>query len=160
MSGSRSGAFAQLVGAALMVAGPVMLYRARDGRSEIRGELEAQKITFPDHGLPAHLAHYSGQPVRTGPQAHAYADMIKDHIAKATGGRTYAQVTEELHATGGDDEKLTKLRQTAFMGETLRASLLSAYQAWEITTLVAGLGTALTGVGAAMVATARQARRS
>ncbi|MHC3467611.1 hypothetical protein ACYF6T_02745 [Streptomyces sp. 7R007] len=141
-------------GAALLVAGPVMILRGRGGRQEIRGELAAQRITFPHHGLPAHLAPLAGRRVENGPQAHAYAELIKDHVVQATGGRTYAEITDELHATGGDDEKLARLRQTAFMGETLRGSLLSAYQAWHLTTLVTGLGAALTGLGAALVATA------
>ncbi|WP_432136519.1 MULTISPECIES: hypothetical protein [unclassified Streptomyces] len=142
------------VGAALLAAGPVMVVRGRGGRKEIRGELAAQRITFPDTGLPAQLARHAGAAVETGPQAHAYAELIKDHLAHATGGRTYAEITDELFASGGDDEKLTKLRQTAFMGETLRGSLLSAYQAWHLTTLVTGLGTLLTGVGAALLVTA------
>ncbi|MEU5609180.1 hypothetical protein AB0H03_10695 [Streptomyces sparsogenes] len=154
-SGHRwNGRLVRTVGAALLAAGPVMLLRGRQGRKEIRTELAAQKITFPDHGLPAHLAALAGQSVATGPRAHAYADLIKDHVAKATGGRTYAEITEELHATGNDDEKLAQLRQTAFMGETLRGSLLSAYQAWHLTTLVMALGGAVTGLGAALVATA------
>ena len=151
----RTSALIGTVGIALAAAGPVMILRGRSGRKEIRAELAAQKITFPDHGLPAHLARFAGDPVETGTVARAYAELIKDHLAKATGGRTYAEITEELHAGGGDDEKLTQLRQTAFMGETLRGSLLSAYQAWQLTTLVTGLGGALTGLGAALVATAK-----
>ncbi|MFJ9907672.1 hypothetical protein ACIRVK_33120 [Streptomyces sp. NPDC101152] len=150
----RTSTLIGMVGLAVGAAGPVMLLRGRSGRQEIRAELAAQKITFPDHGLPPRLAHFAGSPVETGPAAHAYAELIKDHLVKATGGRTYAQITEELHAGGGDDEKLAQLRQTAFMGETLRGSLLSAYQAWHLTTLVTGLGGALTGLGAALVATA------
>ncbi|MFF4792475.1 DUF2249 domain-containing protein [Streptomyces sp. NPDC001276] len=150
----RTGALVGMAGAALMAAGPVMVLRGRMGRKEIRTELAAQRITFPDHGLPAHLAALAGQSVETGAQAHAYAELIKDHVAKATGGRTYAEITEELYAAGNDDEKLAELRQTAFMGETLRGSLLSAYQAWHLTTLVMGLGGMLTGIGAALVATA------
>lgn len=150
----RTSTLIGMVGIAVGVAGPVMLLRGRGGRQEIRAELAAQKITFPDHGLPADLARFAGSPVETGPAAHAYAELIKDHLVKATGGRTYAEITEELHAGGGDDEKLAQLRQTAFMGETLRGSLLSAYQAWHLTTLVMGLGGALIGIGAALVATA------
>lgn len=150
----RTGALLGAVGAALMAAGPVMLLRGRQGREEIRTELAAQRITFPAHGLPDHLAPLAGVSVETGPQAHAYAELIRDHLLQATGGRTYAEITEELHAGGSDDEKLAQLRQTAFMGETLRGSLLSAYQAWHLTTLVTGLGGALTGLGAALVATA------
>lgn len=141
-------------GTALALAGPVMVLRGRSGRKEIRGELAAQKITFPEHGLPAALAAYAGRRVETGPDAHAYAEFIKGNLALATGGRTYAEITSELHAAGGDDDKLAKLRQTAFMGQSLRASLMSAYQAWHLTTLVTGLGAALTGLGAALVATA------
>ncbi|MGC0336717.1 hypothetical protein [Streptomyces sp. SLBN-8D4] len=156
MDGShrRAGALLGTVGAALVVAGPVMLWRGRSGRKEIRTELAAQKIAFPERGLPADLAAYAGRRVETGPEAHAYAEFIKGNLAKATGGRTYAEITTELHAAGGDHEKLSQLRQTAFMGQSLRASLMSAYQAWHLTTLVTGLGAALTGLGAALVATA------
>ncbi|MEU2180609.1 hypothetical protein [Streptomyces thermolilacinus] len=156
MDGShrRAGTLLGTVGAALLVAGPVMLWRGRSGRKEIRTELAAQKIAFPDHGLPADLTSYAGHPVETGPEAHAYAEFIKANLAHATGGRTYAEISAELHAAGGDDDKLSQLRQTAFMGQSLRASLMSAYQAWHLTTLVTGLGAALTGLGAALVATA------
>ncbi|MDQ0958175.1 hypothetical protein QFZ66_002053 [Streptomyces sp. B4I13] len=156
MDGSRrrAGTLLGTVGIALAVAGPVMVWRGRNGRKEIRAELADQKITFPERGLPAELAAYAGRPVKTGPEAHAYAEFIKGNLAHATGGRTYAEITAELHAAGGDDEKLSKLRQTAFMGQSLRASLMSAYQAWHLTTLVTGLGTALTGLGAALVVTA------
>ncbi|GHD90734.1 hypothetical protein [Streptomyces naganishii] len=155
----RAAALVGPAGAAMVAAGAVMLLRGRGGRKEIRAELAAQRIAFPGHGLPARLAPHAGAAVRTGPQAHAYAELIKDHLTHATGGRTYAEITEELHATGGDDEKLTRLRQTAFMGETLRGSLLSAYQAWQLTTLVQGLGALFTGVGAALVLTARDLSR-
>ncbi|MEU9670547.1 hypothetical protein AB0E25_34255 [Streptomyces bobili] len=166
MDGSqrRAGILLGTVGTALAVAGPVMLWRGRGGRNEIRGELAAQKITFPDRGLPAELAAHAGRRVETGPEAHAYAEFIKGNLAHATGGRTYAELSAELHAAG-DDEKLAELRQTAFMGQSLRASLMSAYQAWHLTTLVTGLGVALTGLGVALVATAdalatRSPRRS
>ncbi|MFE9880275.1 hypothetical protein [Streptomyces sp. NPDC005784] len=150
----RAGTLLGTVGVALAVAGPVMLVRGRSGRKEIRTELAAQKITFPDRGLPAELKAYAGQPVETGAEAHAYAQFIKGNLDRATGGRAYAEITAALHAAGGDDEQLSELRQTAFMGQSLRASLMSAYQAWQITTLVTGLGAALTGLGIALVATA------
>ncbi|MFF5187618.1 hypothetical protein ACFY30_28295 [Streptomyces sp. NPDC000345] len=149
----RAATLLATTGLALAAAGPVMLVRGRGGRKQIRAELAAQKITFPGHGLPAELAAHAGRRVETGPEARAYAEFIKGNLAHATGGRTYAEITAELHAAG-DDEKLTALRQTAFMGQSLRASLMSAYQAWELTTLVTGLGAALTGLGAALVATA------
>jgi hypothetical protein len=144
-----------VVGAALLVAGATMSARALAGRQRIRQELADQKICFPDADhLPAAFARYAGVQVRTGGQARAFADLIGTHVAKATAGRTYAEITEELRTCGGADERLTKLRETAFMGQSLRASLLGAYQAWQITTLVIGLGGLLAAIGLAFLAQA------
>lgn len=143
------------VGVAMLVAGPVLVVQGRHGRREIRGELTSQKITFPTtDDLPDGLAEYSGQRVETGPQARAFADLIKANLARATGGRTYSEVSADLLATGsgaGRDAKLTELRHTAFQGESLRASLMSAYQAWSVTTLVTALGALLTALGLALL---------
>jgi len=136
-----------LTALALIIAGPVMIYRGVDGQSQIRDQLSAQQIQFPakgDKSLPADLAAYGGQKVTTGPQAKAYADMVEHHVLAATGGQTYSQVSAKFIAGGGTDAKLGQLRQTAFMGESLRGSLMSAYQAWELTWLVIGLGALLT----------------
>ncbi|GAA2874732.1 hypothetical protein GCM10010517_35480 [Streptosporangium fragile] len=140
------------VGVAMLAAGPVMVVRGKEGRDEIRDELRRQTITFPDKGLPAGLTPYAGRPVTTGPQARAYAQVIGDNVRQATGGRTYSEISAEFMAAGGEDENLAALRQTAFMGETLRASLMGSYQAWQLTSLVIGLGALLTGAGAAFVA--------
>lgn len=153
----RIAALTGMAGTALLAAGPVMLLRGAMGRKQIRTELAAQKITFPEHGLPPQLASYAGRTVETGQTAYAYSELIKDHLNHATGGRTYSEISNELMAgtAGEDEEKLTELRQTAFMGETLRGSLMSAYQAWHLTTLVMGLGGLLTGLGTALAGTAR-----
>ncbi|NJC74357.1 hypothetical protein HC031_32285, partial [Planosporangium thailandense] len=146
-----------LTALALIIAGPVMIYRGVDGQHQVRQQLSAQQIQFPatgDKGLPADLAGYAGQKVTTGPQAKAYADMVEHHILAATGGKTYAQVSAAYLAGGSTDAKLAALRQTAFMGESLRGSLMSAYQAWELTWLVIGLGALLTGLSVVSGATA------
>ncbi|GGM71344.1 hypothetical protein GCM10010106_17040 [Thermopolyspora flexuosa] len=143
-----------VVGAAMLTAGPVMVVRGRSGRAEIRRELADQKIVFPEaEKLPPHLARHAGAAVATGDQAKAFADMIGANVRKATGGRTYSEISAQLAERRGDEE-LTALRQTAFMGQTLRASLMSAYQAWHLTTLVIGLGLAFMAIGAALVMTA------
>ncbi|MFG2085164.1 MULTISPECIES: hypothetical protein [unclassified Spirillospora] len=143
------------VGVVMLVAGPAMVARAAWGRKEIRGELATQEITFPDESrLPTGLTSFAGQRVETGPQARAYADLIKSNLAGTTAGRTYAQLGAELaavRADGGEDEKLTELQRTAFTGEMLRASLMSAYQAWQVTLLAGALGALFTGLGAALL---------
>jgi hypothetical protein len=140
-------------GAAMTAAGPVMAARGIKARAEIQAELRGQSISFPGKGLPDDLAAHQSRAVLTGPQARAFAEVIGNNVLMATGGRSYGEISAELHAAGGDDEKLEGLRQTAFTGQMLRASLLNAYQAWQITTLVIGLGTLLTMTGAALLAT-------
>ncbi|MFG1947193.1 hypothetical protein [Nonomuraea sp. NPDC048826] len=137
------------VGAAMVLSGPVMAIQGVRGRARIGRELRDQGISFPGRGVPASLA---GRPVVTGPQARDFAEVIGNNVRTATGGRTYAQVSAELMAAPDGDDKLTALRQTAFTGQMLRATLLNAYQAWQVTTLVIGLGTLLTATGVALIA--------
>ncbi|MFL6074890.1 MAG: hypothetical protein ACJ73S_15950 [Mycobacteriales bacterium] len=145
-----SALLAALTGLALLVAGPIMVARGFDGQHQVKNQLTAQKIVFPQtakEGLPANLAGYAGQQVRTGTQAKAYADMVETHVLEATKGQTYSQVSDAYRATNSTDPKLGALRQTAFMGESLRGSLMGAYQAWELTWLVIGLGALFIGTG-------------
>ncbi|MEU7002345.1 hypothetical protein [Nonomuraea sp. NPDC046570] len=139
-------------GVTMLTAGAVLTARGLRGKGEIRDELIRQKITFPVKGLPAELARHAGRPVESGAQARLFSDMIGDNVRQATGGRSYSQVSADLQAAGGKDDQLTALRQTAFMGETLRASLMNAYQAAQVTSLAVGLGAVLMGAGAAFVA--------
>lgn len=148
------------VGLALLTAGPVMVVRGCKGMGELRTELDRQRIEFPGHAqrLPAGLRHLAGRRVRTGADARAYSELIRTHLEQITGGRSYAEITAELAGDGKEDEKLSGLRQTAFMGESLRAGLLAAYQASNITLLAVGLGTLFTGLGASLLVLARAAR--
>ncbi len=152
-----AGILLALAALALFVAGPIMIYQGVHGQNQVRDELTAQKIVFPAKGspsLPASLAAYAGQTVTTGPQAKAYADMVEVHVMEATGGKTYSEVSSAYLASGSKDATLAAQRQTAFMGESLRGSLMGAYQAWEVTWLVIGLGALFIGLGIVFGATA------
>lgn len=147
-----------LTGFALLIAGPIMIGVGVSGQHQVTDQLKAQQITFPANakaGLPAAQTGYAGQQVTNGAQAKAFSDMIETHIKEATGGLTYSQVSGQYMTASADKStpaatltKLSGLRQTAFMGESLRGSLLSAYQAWQVTYLVIGLGIAFAGLGA------------
>lgn len=144
-----------VVGAVLLIAGATMTARALAGRATIRRELSDQKIVFPDaEHLPPPLRRFACAQVRTGGQARGFADLIATHVARATAGRTYAEIADQWRACGGADEDLAKQRETAFVGQSLRASLLGAYQAWQLTTLVTGLGGLLAAIGLAFLALA------
>ncbi|MFB4307422.1 hypothetical protein [Actinomadura sp. GTD37] len=142
-------------GVAMLVAGPAMMARAAYGRREIRAELAAQEIAFPAERLPDGLASFAGRRVETGRQARAYAALIKHNLTGATGGRSYARLGAEIAAAkadGGSGERLAELQRTAFTGEMLRASLMSAYQAWQVTLLAGCLGGMATALGAGLLA--------
>ena len=143
-----------VVALALMASGPAMIVRGRAGKAEVRAELERQKIEFPADvsKLPPRLSSFTARRVHSGADARVYSELIKDHLENATGGRSYAEITAELADSDEKDEKLVALRQTAFMGESLRSGLLGAYQAEEITHLVMGLGVLFTGIGAGLLA--------
>ena len=148
-----------LLAVLLLAAGLTMAARGLAGRRTVMGELADQRISFPaDDGLPDGLARFAGVRVRTGEQARAYSDLIAAHVGKATGGRTYAEIADEWLAGGRKDERLARLREVAFMGQTLRGALLGAYQAWQVTMLVIGLGVLFTAIGAVLLAVALQGR--
>ncbi len=80
--------------------------------------------------------------------------MVETHVKEATGGKTYSEVSAAWIAGGMKDATLAQQRQTAFMGESLRGSLMSAYQAWELTWLVIGLGALLFALSIVFAASA------
>lgn len=155
---------AAVAGIAMLVAGPVMIWKGFDGQSQVKAQLSAQKISFDSDAakLPADLRSFAGQQVVTGDQAKAYADMVEEHVLAATGGKTYSEVSGAYMAlpdkTTADAQKLGATRQTAFMGESLRGSLMGAYQAWQITYLVIGLGALVAGLGVVFLAIAAALR--
>ncbi|BCJ50188.1 hypothetical protein Asp14428_16630 [Actinoplanes sp. NBRC 14428] len=144
-----------LTAVVLLVAGPTMIVQGLVGRRSVTRELTHQRITFPaGDGLPAGLSRYAGTAVHTGTQARAYADLIGAHVTAATGGRTYSEIADEWLAGGRADDRLARLRETAFMGQSLRGALLGAYQAWQVTVLVLAVGGVFTAMGAAFLALA------
>jgi hypothetical protein len=130
-----------IVAAVLLVAGGLLLVASNFVQHNVHDQLADQKITMPsgkaieDPAIKPYLSQYAGQEMTTGAQAKAYADhYIKVHMNKAGQGRTYEEVSGEFMAASkapnADPAKvaeLGQLRQTLFMGNTLRGLLLNAY---------------------------------
>jgi hypothetical protein len=117
----------------LLVAGGLLTWAHVFVTDQVREQLSAQKIVMPsgdaisDPAIKPYLSKYAGQPLTTGAQAEAYANhFIAVHLKEMSGGRTYAQLSEESRANP-DDAELAGLVATAFKGETLRGLLLNAY---------------------------------
>jgi hypothetical protein len=136
-----SGAGLALV-AVLITAGGLLTWANTFVGDQVHDQLVMQDITMPTADavaeLPAAdakaLEPYAGSTMDTGPEAKAYADhYILAHMNAASDGRTYEEVSGEFvqmtdeQKASAEGQALGQLRQTLFMGNTLRGLLLYAY---------------------------------
>ena len=127
-----------------VVAGALLMWGGNFAKSTVTDQLSAQKIAFDADAanLPPELASWAGVAVTDGPSAKAYSDMIAVHVAGATQGKSYSEVSGDWFAAGkpgpAADQNTPSaydVRMTAFMGETLRGVLLNAYAFWTLGTI-------------------------
>ena len=113
----------------MIVAGALALIGGSYARDVVHDQLVPQQIYFPEKGeeLPANLNQYAGQQVDTAKEAEAYAnDYIGLHLEGIADGKSYAEVSAASCADP-ENAELAEQRQSLFMGETLRGTLLSAW---------------------------------
>jgi hypothetical protein len=136
----------------LLVAGVLAFWGASFANDSVKEQLVAQKVSFPAAAeLPDELKSYADQPVVTGSDAEAYSRYIQGHLNNMSGGKTYSEVSAEWLAGGMQDANLAQLRQTLFMGETLRGLLLNAYAFGTIASIAMIAAYALFGAAAVML---------
>jgi len=129
----------------LLVLAGLLNWGATFAQDSVKSQLENQNISFPAaEAMPPstkeQLSKWAGMQVTTGEMARDYSDLyIWEHMkgaSKAGIGResTYSEVSGMYlgAAKGGKASpeeigKLGELRQTLFMGNTLRGLLLEAY---------------------------------
>lgn len=136
----------------LLIAGSLALIGGRYATNVVHDQLTPQKIYFPQKGkeLPANLNQFAGQQVDTAREAKAYAnDFIGVHLQGIGGGKSYSEVSAAWMANP-QDQKLAQQRQTMFMGETLRGTLLNAWGWGTMGTIATIAGLALIGIGAVL----------
>ena len=146
----------------LLIAGGLLTWANMFIGDQVKDQLTMQDITMPEGealaGLPeadaTALEKYAGSALDSGPEAKAYADhYILAHMNASSDGRTYQEVSSEFLAL--DDEAkaseegqaLAGLRQTLFMGNTLRGLLLYGYAFATIGT-IAGYAAVAAFIGA------------
>ena len=129
----------------LFIFAGLLNFGASFANDSVKSQLENQNIAFPiEAGLPSatkdQLLKWAGKQVVSGEMARDYSDLyIWEHMkasATAVMGKpaTYSEVSSEYMASvrGGSKDaertaKLSELRDTLFMGNTLRGMLLEAY---------------------------------
>lgn len=150
------------IAAVLLIAGGLLTWANSFIGDQVHDQLTMQGITMPEGDALADLSdedaaaleEYAGSALDTGPEAKAYADhYILAHMNAASDGRTYQEVSSEFLAL--DDEAkaseegqaLAGLRQTLFMGNTLRGLLLYG-SAFATMGTIAGYGAIAAFLGA------------
>ena len=131
--------------ALLLIFGGLLNFGAAFANDSVQSQLENQNIAFPDEaGMPAEtkdqLLKWAGMQVVSGEMARDYSDLyIWEHMkasATAVMGKpaTYSEVSSAymgiVRGVITDVENIKHygdLRQTLFMGNTLRGMLLEAY---------------------------------
>lgn len=151
-SGNRNRVIAVVIaialGVGLVVAGAVFVYRGVDGHNQVTAQLSQERITVsPD------ATEFAGQPLVNADTAQAEADVVWEHMMKASGGRTAAEIPQ---TASPDDLKIKGTLQT---GDAIRGSLLASVLAWNIATFVLVLGIIFILVGGAVVVLALLLRR-
>lgn len=152
----------------LFVAAGLLNWGATFAEDSVRSQLENQNISFPAvEAMPEatanQLARWAEMKVTTGEMARDYSDLyIWEHMkasAIAALGKpaTYSEVSGMYMGLirGGSSDtaqiaKLGELRQTLFMGNTLRGMLLEAY-AFGTMGVIAGYGALAAFVGGALM---------
>ncbi|MEY4468902.1 MAG: hypothetical protein RLZZ87_226 [Actinomycetota bacterium] len=141
----------------LLVAAALLNWGATFANDSVKSQLDNQNISFPaEEAMPeatrAQLAKWAEKKVTTGEMARDYSDLyIWEHMKASSIGAigkeaTYSEVSGMYMGLvrGGSTDtaqiaKLGELRQTLFMGNTLRGMLLEAY-AFGTLGLIAGYG--------------------
>jgi hypothetical protein len=130
-----------ILAAVLVVAGGLLTYASSFVADNVKQQLSQQNFTMPaaaaleTQAQKDALLQFAGQKMENGAQAKAFADhYILVHMNTQSNNRTYSEVSGEFiklskdpNADQAQVKALGELRQSLFMGNTLRGLLLNAY---------------------------------
>jgi hypothetical protein len=148
----------------LLAAGGLLTWANSFIGNQVNDQLVMQGITMPAgdalKALPKAdakaLQQYAGSPMDTGPEAKAFANhYILVHMNEASKGKTYEEISgqyvglSDAAKASPKGQALGQLRQTLFMGDTLRGLLLYGY-AFATMGTIAGIA-ALGSFAAALI---------
>jgi hypothetical protein len=158
-----------IAGAVLIVFGAAAIYMGFDGRTTVRDSLKQEQITFgaaDDPAVAKFAAQWAEEPVTTGAQARAFAQIMHEHALEGADGLTYAQMGRFLSAddpknAAGTSDETAALKDEAgnpvpnaarntWVTETALSTALNVSYMAEQTALfgiVVGIALLLSGIG-------------
>ena len=168
-------------GGVLILFGIVVIALGIYGFTFTRDSIQEEGIVFGPASDPAvaeHAEQWAGEPVETGSQALAFAEIMREHTLASTDGLTYAEMGRYQSAADPSDPKGTNDEAAAAKDESgepipnaardiwvtetaLTTALNTGYMAemLSIFSIVVGIALLLTGVGLVILAKAVFGRR-
>jgi hypothetical protein len=170
-----------IAGVALVMFGAAAIYMGVDGRTTVRDSLGQEQISFgaaDDPAVAKYAAEWAEEPVRTGAQARAFAQVMREHALEGAGGLTYAQMGRFVSAAdpespaGTSDEAAAlkdasgnpvsnSARDTWVTATALSTALNVSYMAEQMALfgIVVGIALLLSGIGFIVLASGGALRR-
>ena len=170
-----------IAGVALVIFGAAAIYMGVDGRTTVRDSLSQEQISFgaaDDPAVAKYASQWAEQPVKTGEQARAFAQVMREHALEGAGGLTYAQMGRFVSAAdpespaGTSDEAAAlkdasgnpvsnSARDTWVTATALSTALNVSYMAEQMALfgIVVGIALLLSGIGFIVLASGGALRR-
>ena len=163
-------------GGVLIVFGVIVIALGAWGFTFARDHIKEEGIVFGPASDPAvaeHAEKYAGEPVETGSQALAFAEVMREHTLASTNGLTYAEMGRYQSAADPSDPKGTNDEAAAAKDENGQPVSNSARDIWvtetalttalnmgfmsemlSVFSIVVGVALLLTGIGLVILAIA------
>jgi hypothetical protein len=84
-----------IAGVVLVAFGVAAIYMGIDGRATVRDSLKQEQIVFgaaDDPAVAKFASQWAEEPLQTGAQARAFAQIMHEHALEGSGGLPYAQL--------------------------------------------------------------------
>ncbi len=160
--------------AVLIAFGVAAIVMGVNGRNTVQESLKQEQISFgaaDDPAVAKYAAKWAEQPVQTGAQARAFAQIIHEHASEGSGGLTYSQMGRFISAddpknpAGTSDEAAAlkdesgqpvsnTARNTWVTATALSTALNVSYMAEQMALfgIVVGIALLLSGIGFGILA--------
>jgi len=165
-----------IAGAVLIVFGAVAIYMGVDGRNTVRDSLKEEMVFFSeaadeDAATDKYASQWYGEQVKSGEQARAFANIMREHQLERTEGLTYAQMGRFIAAEDPENPAGTSDEDAALKDEegnpvanparnswvtavAITTALNTSYMAEQLSIfgMVVGVALLLTGIGLVILA--------
>ncbi len=158
-----------IAGVVLVAFGVAAIYMGVDGRATVRDSLKQEQIVFgaaDDPAVAKYASQWAEEPLTTGTQARAFAQVIHEHALEGSGGLAYAEMGRFVSAddpenpAGTSDEALAlkddegnpvsnAARNTWVTATALSTALNMSFMAEQMALfgIVVGIALLLSGLG-------------